>query len=1072
MINKEPKIRLRNLKELQCTQKLKAELQDIQETPVKTKKPRIKKAATTGTKSKKVTISKEEQQQLNTNEETVVAVPAKRATKSARKNKEPPPSQLRIDKFFKTCPKTYKIESLKEEDATPFRGAVTQITKRNTTTKKKEGVTGRTRMGRKCLFKDDNTSSVNSDDSCSKMKTNKEETTVEDCIDLISESDGDGEKEDMENGNKMQIENEQQLNNASNSSVTTFPKVFDSGTSRAQVSTSTSKSTRPLTSNMPNKTPATTTKRKFKPCPPYKVIEGTSFAVDAFQYGYIEGIDRYFLTHFHADHYIGLTKKFAMPLYMSTITARFVRTFIPVDDQYIHELELNQPIVVDGVEITALDANHCPGAIMILFKILSSNTCILHTGDFRACHTMEEEPVFWNNHINTIYLDTTYLLKKYAFCTQYESIDRAENLIKEFQEKHTNKKILYICGSYVIGKEKFWSALVNKFHMNVWTEDSRFKALKAMDDDTLNSILVDDPFAANMHVIAMGKISYMNLVEYFSNYQQHFDMCLAIRPSGWEKDSRPQYRGTINIVGVEYSEHSSYEEMKRFVKFLKPDKVISTVPTGRDLMETAKVPENWYKYEQPKPACNFQPCIEQFLGTVTPLRKSIIRMPNDSKGGVEAFVSPLKSRKKKMEEEINNNNNINHNNNNNVDETITITSTESISAYEFDPPLVLHKNHRNNKTSNSHKEYSPRALAYSQKQQIKEEKLEKSQSSKTKDLNLSVTVKKEIHQPTPTLKEGEMCSIYISNASSDYFEKPPTKNRNRRRILSTSSSEDVVISKKQLSNAKRKEGKRSIKQQTIPSTITEENEEDDVIAKENKNSSQDYLLEKPCTSKEALRRMALCNPLMKSTTTSCTSSINEEILPSQSSHKDDLIERPIRSRCSQRDIIPASQTTIDLENTPRPIRNKYKAVLTQNGNTTSHVKKTSKGKITAASNSQNEFIPASQTTLDLANTPRPLRNKRMNNTPLPTITSPAKKISNSKENSQPTPRDGNDDYMCFTQSQILTQVIKDKMIDIYNTSQLNSIVQEALSQQKLDTSTDHMPPELLSNLDAEDDWLD
>lgn len=43
---------------------------------------------------------------------------------------------------------------------------------------------------------------------------------------------------------------------------------------------------------------------------------------------------------------------------------------------------------------------------MFLFK-LPDGRCMLHVGDFRATADMEMEPVFWNNTICCIYLDTT-----------------------------------------------------------------------------------------------------------------------------------------------------------------------------------------------------------------------------------------------------------------------------------------------------------------------------------------------------------------------------------------------------------------------------------------------------------------------------------------------------------------------------------------------------------------------------------------------------------------------------------------------------------------------------------------
>nr|CAD7398112.1 unnamed protein product [Timema poppensis] len=316
-----------------------------------------------------------------------------------------------------------------------------------------------------------------------------------------------------------------------------------------------------------------------KPCPLFKRIPDTLFVVDAFQYGIIPGVLAYFLTHFHSDHYGGLRKSFNQPIYCSSITAALVSLKLGVDKAYLNVIDVDETKTVCGVKVTALDANHCPGSLMFLFQLAQGRN-FLHVGDFRADPKMESYPCFWNLAIDRLYLDTTYCDPKHSFPSQSDTIARVLEVTKS--NLRAEPRTLVLCGSYTIGKEKVFLAVANLLNSKIWAAPDKRRVLRCLKDPIISQRLVDKAEEAQVHVCPMGDLN----VQVLSNYLQKYSFCrkythiLAFRPTGWvggAPNIAPVRRNNITICGVPYSEHSSFLELGRFVRFLKPRVIIPTV---------------------------------------------------------------------------------------------------------------------------------------------------------------------------------------------------------------------------------------------------------------------------------------------------------------------------------------------------------------------------------------------------------------------------------------------------------------------------------------------------------------
>ncbi|KAI1311866.1 DNA break repair nuclease [Mortierella claussenii] len=335
-------------------------------------------------------------------------------------------------------------------------------------------------------------------------------------------------------------------------------------------------------------------KKTTRPCPFYKKMPDTSFTVDAFCYGAIQGCDAYFLSHFHSDHYGGLTSTWSHgPIYCSSITANLVISRLRVDPQYVKRLPMYEPTVVNGVTVRLMDANHCPGSVLFVFDLYNPRRRYLHTGDFRACPEMSIDPILCqpqNVPIDILYLDTTYSNPRYTFPPQnlvirevanlvckelgihveqtavtapaVEVIKRKVNIMESWLKKESGnsekllsmsiktseinklkqrwqvpveKDRIVICvGTYLIGKERVFKAIAKAIKSKVFVQNSKFQILGHLEDKELMDMLTSNRFEAQVHLLHMGSdMSPQSLQDYLDSLAPTFTRLIAIRPTGW-----------------------------------------------------------------------------------------------------------------------------------------------------------------------------------------------------------------------------------------------------------------------------------------------------------------------------------------------------------------------------------------------------------------------------------------------------------------------------------------------------------------------------------------------------------
>ncbi|VDM33154.1 unnamed protein product [Hydatigera taeniaeformis] len=299
----------------------------------------------------------------------------------------------------------------------------------------------------------------------------------------------------------------------------------------------------------------------------------------------------------------------------SEVTAKLVRLTFGQSISLV-PLPTNVFTRVHGYGILLVDANHCPGSVMILAR-LPNGDINLHTGDFRAHAGMLQAPGaladFVQNgssgqRIGTLYLDTTFCAPHYAFPEQDVVVRAAVEISREALLRYPNALVL--CGMYTIGKERFVVSLAEQLEAKVWLPAKQLGLVAAAAEGgcevcrRLLSRTVTAPSEALIHVVGMGKLNPRAVLASFVPTGRPI---IAWKPSGWMYNplkrvtdttlrrlpctpqtflrlkhcvSIEMIAKTVYVFGAAYSEHSSFTELKDFVTKLKPVEVLPTVFGG------------------------------------------------------------------------------------------------------------------------------------------------------------------------------------------------------------------------------------------------------------------------------------------------------------------------------------------------------------------------------------------------------------------------------------------------------------------------------------------------------------
>lgn len=213
----------------------------------------------------------------------------------------------------------------------------------------------------------------------------------------------------------------------------------------------------------------------------------------------------------------------------------------------------------------------------------------MHTGDFRFCDSMILEPSIASFvGADAVFLDTTYCNPKFVFPSQDESVEYIIDVVERVGVECGDGDVLFLIATYVVGKEKILLELARRFNRKVFVDARKMEVLRVLgygESDTFT----EDRSETNVHVVGWNVLgetwpyfrpNFIRMKEIMS--EGGYSKVVGFVPTGWTYEVKRnrfavKSKDSFEIHLVPYSEHSNYEELREYVKFLRPKRIVPTV---------------------------------------------------------------------------------------------------------------------------------------------------------------------------------------------------------------------------------------------------------------------------------------------------------------------------------------------------------------------------------------------------------------------------------------------------------------------------------------------------------------